>query len=285
MLSASSKNVSILLRALRESRRVDVLSRPQIRTLDNQPAFIQVGQRVPRIVGSTVNQNGQSNSVSLENVGLILGVTPRVSPDGTVVMEIDAEKSALGAEQEGIPIAVSTDGTVIRSPRVDTTTAQATVSAADGETIVLGGLITENDQYIHRSVPVLGDIPVLEHFFRYDSLIKRRTELLIILTPHVIRTAEDNARLRQLEMARMSWCACDVYRLMDGIDDMPQSNLSQVDLGQPQVIYPDLNPTGELAPGDAGVLTPSANKLDLYSPGEVTGSPPAERVLIGGESP
>ena len=285
VLSASSKNVSILLRALRESRRVDVLSRPQIRTLDNQPAFIQVGQRVPRIVGSTVNQNGQSNSVSLENVGLILGVTPRVSPDGTVVMEIDAEKSALGAEQEGIPIAVSTDGTVIRSPRVDTTTAQATVSAADGETIVLGGLITENDQYVHRSVPVLGDIPVLEHFFRYDSLIKRRTELLIILTPHVIRTAEDNARLRQLEMARMSWCACDVYRLMDGIDDMPQSNLSQVDLGQPQVIYPDLNPTGELAPGDTGVLTPSANRLDLYSPGEVTGSPPAERVLIGGESP
>jgi len=246
VLSASSKNVSILLRALRESRRVDVLSRPQIRTLDNQPAYIQVGQRVPRIVGSTVNQNGQSNSVTLENVGLILGVTPRVSPDGTVVMEIDAEKSALGPEQEGIPVAVSIDGTVIRSPRVDTTTAQATVSAADGETIVLGGLITENGQYVHRSVPILGDIPIIEHFFRYDGKFKRRTELLIILTPHIIRTPEDSERLRQVEMARMSWCACDVYRLMDDIDYFPESNLDRVDIGQPDVIYPDLNPTGDL---------------------------------------
>lgn len=246
VLSASSKNVSVLLRALRESRRVDVLSRPQIRTLDNQPAFIQVGQRVPRIVGSTVNQNGQSNSVSLENVGLILGVTPRVSPDGTVVMEIDAEKSSLGPEQEGIPVAVSVDGTVIRSPRVDTTTAQATVSAADGETIVLGGLITDNGQYVHRSVPFLGNIPIIEHLFRYDSHTKRRTELLIILTPHVIRTPEDNERLRQMEMARMSWCACDVFELMDDIGFYPESSFDHVESGEPAVIYPDLNPTGEI---------------------------------------
>ena len=245
VLSASSKNLSILLRALRESRRVDVLSRPQIRTLDNQPAYIQVGQRVPRIVGSTVNQNGQSNSVSLENVGLILGVTPRVSPDGTVVMEIDAEKSSLGPEQDGIPVAVSVDGTVIRSPRVDTTTAQATVSATDGETIVLGGLITENGQYVHRSVPILGNIPIVEHLFRFDSHVKRRTELLIILTPHVIRTSEDNERIRQLEMARMSWCARDVFSLMDDTGYYPESSFDHVETGDPEVIYPDLNPTGE----------------------------------------
>ncbi len=143
-LSASSRNVSVLLRALNESRQVRILSRPQVRTLDNQPAFIQIGQRVPRIVGSTVNQNGQSNAIELENVGLIIGVTPRVSPDNMVVMEIDAEKSKLGDEADGIPVAVSIDGTVIRSPRVDTITAQASVSAANGETIILGGLISED---------------------------------------------------------------------------------------------------------------------------------------------
>ena len=99
VLSASSESVSVLIRAMQESRRLDVLSRPQVRTLDNQPAFIQVGQRVPRIVASNLTQGGlQTNSVELENVGLILGVTPRISPDGTVVMEIDAEKSALGPE-------------------------------------------------------------------------------------------------------------------------------------------------------------------------------------------
>jgi type II secretion system protein D len=248
VLSASSRNVNVLLRALNESRHVRILSRPQIRTLDNQPAFIQVGQRVPRIVGSTVNQNGQSNSIELENVGLILGVTPRVSPENMVVMEIDAEKSKLGDEQDGIPVAVSIDGTVIRSPRVDTTTAQATVSAANGETIILGGLIAENRAGVHRRVPIIKDIPVLKHLFKFDSEIWERSELLIILTPHVIRSSDDNERLKQVEFARMSWCECDVYRIHGDV------NVSQVDLMQhidssgPPVIYPDLNPSGELQP-------------------------------------
>ncbi|MDX1927129.1 MAG: secretin N-terminal domain-containing protein, partial [Pirellulaceae bacterium] len=77
VLSASSENVSFLLRALQDSRRLEVLSRPQVLTLDNQQAFIQVGQRVPRIVSSIINQNGAQNNVQLENVGLIIGVTPR----------------------------------------------------------------------------------------------------------------------------------------------------------------------------------------------------------------
>lgn len=246
VLSASSQNISLLLRAMQESRRVDILSRPQVRTLDNQPAFIQVGQRVPRIVGSTVNQNGQSNSVSLENVGLILAVTPRISPDGTVVMEIDAEKSDLGTEIDGIPVAVSTDGTVIRSPRVDTTTAQATVSAVDGETIVLGGLITKNTQQVNRSVPYLNRIPLLRNFFKYDGLQSQRSELLIILTPRVIRNPEDNARIRQIETARMNWCAADVFELHGEIDAIENVSTDQLDAVEPPVIYPVENPRGEL---------------------------------------
>ncbi len=81
VLSASSENISVLLRALNQSRNMEILSRPQVMTLDNQPAFIQVGERVPRIVGTSINQVGQVNNIELENVGLILGVTPRISPD------------------------------------------------------------------------------------------------------------------------------------------------------------------------------------------------------------
>ena len=248
VLSASSQNVNVLIRALQESRRVEILSRPQIRTLDNQPAFIQVGQRVPRIIGSTVNQNGQSNVVSLENVGLILGVTPRISPDGNVVMEIDAEKSQLGAEQDGIPVAVSIDGTVIRSPRIDTRTAQATVSASDGETIVLGGLITERNEENHRKVPWLGDLPLLKHLFRYDGFGAQRAELLIILTPRVIRSPEDSELIRQTEMARMSWCAADVVDLHGDIGFYEISQLDLLESGQPDVIYPDVHPEGVPVP-------------------------------------
>ena len=171
VLSASSQNVSVLIRALQETRELRILSRPLVRTLDNQPAFIQVGQRVPRIIGSTVSNYGQSNMIANENVGLILGVTPRISPDGNVVMEIDAEKSKVGPEEEGIPVAVSMDGTIIRSPRVDTVTAQATVSVADGETVVLGGMIaTETRRYSSAACRSCREVPVLGHLFRYDGI-------------------------------------------------------------------------------------------------------------------
>ncbi|QDV64973.1 secretin N-terminal domain-containing protein [Crateriforma conspicua] len=246
VLSASSSNVSVLLRALAETRQVRVLSRPQIRTLDNQPAFIQVGQRVPRIIGSTVNQNGQSNSITLENVGLILGVTPRVSPDDMVVMEIDAERSKLGEEADGVPVAVGAEGTVIRSPPIDTITAQATVSAANGETIILGGLISEDKQSIRRRVPYLSDIPVLKHLFKFDSDRWFRSELLVILTPHVIRSSDDNERLKQAEFARMSWCECDVYRVHGDIHMSGLQYSDVLDSAQPPTVYPDLNPSGSL---------------------------------------
>ena len=223
---------------------MDVLSRPQILTLDNQPAFIQVGQRVPRIVGSTVNQNGQQNNITLENVGLIIGVTPRISPEGNVVMEIDAEKSSLGTEAEGIPVSVSNNGTIIRSPRIETTQAQATVSAADGETIILGGLITKSHRQQHRKVPVLGDLPVLKHLFRYDSVIDRRTELLIVLTPHVVRSITDMERLKEMEVARMSWCAADVFDVHGDIHMSAGWNQSIPTEGNWEVVYPDVDPRG-----------------------------------------
>ncbi|WDQ15709.1 secretin N-terminal domain-containing protein [Rhodopirellula sp. P2] len=290
VLSASSQNVSALLRALEESRRLEVLSRPQILTLDNQSAFIQVGQRVPRITGSTITQIGQQNTITMENVGLILGVTPRISPEGNVTMEIDAEKSEVGPESEGIPVSATSDGTVVRSPRVNVASAQATVSAADGETIVLGGLISTKKKEHHRKVPYLGDIPLLKHLFRFDSVSNTRAELLIILTPHIVRSEADMERLKQTEMARMSWCACDVFNLHGEIIGEPVmdplfSNSHQDD--GIEVIYPHDDPRGQRVlespvlesefPADPELL-PEPDSLgtpDGFSPGlpsESTGS-------------
>lgn len=244
VLSASSENISVLLRALDQCGSMEVLSRPQIMTLDNQQAFIQVGQRVPRIVNSQLTQLGQINSLELEDVGLLLGVTPRISPEGQVVMEIDAEKSEVGPEREGIPISVSNDGTVIRSPRVEVTTAQTTVSAASGQTIVIGGLITNSNQSLTRKVPWLGDLPVLGNLFRFDSHSNRRTELLIILTPHVIRGQSEAEYLKQVEMSRMSWVSSDVF---EWIHPEPLSCNTLDDSGVP-VIFPDQQPALELKP-------------------------------------
>jgi len=267
VLSASSENVSFLLRALQETRRLEILSRPQVLTLDNQQAFIQVGQRVPRIAATSVNQFGVQNQLALENVGLIIGVTPRISPEGNVVMEIDAEKSKLGPEAEGIPIFISQDGTVVRSPRIDTITAQATVSAADGETIILGGLIARSTRTRHRQVPWLGDIPILKYLFSYDYFDENRTELLIIMTPHIVRNPGDMERLKQAEFARVSWCEADIFA-MHG-DVFPKTGLIQEwqeeDESVP-VIYPDVDPRGSLQPSDINTQNPTVYSGELPAP-------------------
>jgi len=242
VFSASSESVSVLIRALKECRRLEVLSRPQVMTLDNQPAFVQVGQRVPRITGTTVNQMGQVNSVTLENVGLILGVTPRISPDGLVVMAIDAEKSEVGPEAEGIPVSISATGQIVRSPRINTTMAQTTVSAASGQTIVLGGLIVKSKSEFHRKVPLLGDIPIVGHLFRYDGVADRRSELLIIMTPHIVRNQAEAEEVKRIESARMHWCLSDVLEVHGrGSQRQPSEEWSEVET---EVIYPHMDPLG-----------------------------------------
>ncbi|MGM0485448.1 MAG: type II secretion system protein GspD, partial [Planctomycetota bacterium] len=206
-----------------------------------------------------------------ENVGLILGVTPRISPDGRVAMEIDAEKSKVGPEEEGIPVGTSPEGTVIRSPRVDTITAQATVSVADGETVVLGGLISTEEESVERRAPYLADIPVLGHLFRYDWSDDARSEMLIILTPRVIQNPEDAEAMKQAEFARMNWCAADVYELYGDIGMDFQPNLSVPrDGSDTEIIYPHMSPRGEPLP------TPSQPDSRTAPPDQRQGTPPAE---------
>ena len=270
VLSASNESVSVLVRALQESQRLEILGRPQIRTLDNQPAFIQIGARVPRITGTSVSPTiGQVNQLVLENVGLILGVTPRISPDGMVVMEIDAERSELGPESEGIPVSII-ENNVIRSPKINTTMAQATVSAADGETIILGGLITKNNASVERKVPYLADIPLFGNLFKYHSKQVRRTELLIVLTPRVVSGPEDEERLKRIESSRMHWCLQDVRQIF-GEEGLTRAG------GTPDVIYPHTNPRGnssaKAAPGERW-RNGGANREESPEPAPVPTAPP-----------
>lgn len=241
VLQASSESVSVLIRALRSRQRVDILARPQVQTLDNQTAYIQVGQSVPQISGVSLTTYGQTNNVQYTNTGIIMGVTPRISPDGIVVMEIDASQSSVGAEADGIPISVSASGQIIRAPRINQTLAQTTVSATDGQTVVLGGLINRQSTKVHHEVPYLADVPVIGHMFRYDTKSTTKTELLIIMTPHVVRTEEDAEAVKRIEAARMHWCLADVIDMMgeeSGLrtrkDDWPDT--------QTEVIYPDGDP-------------------------------------------
>ena len=131
-------------------------------------------------------------------------VTPRITPDGMIIMEIVAEKSEFTGE--GVPVLIDgATGNVIESPIKDLSVVRTTVSVANNQTIVLGGMITKSDQTITRKVPWLGDLPILGKPFRYDSTSSLRTELLIFLTPRIIRHDADSEMIKQIEIERMTF--------------------------------------------------------------------------------
>lgn len=196
VLSAGSESVNVLLRALDAKFDIDVLSRPQVRTVENEEAFIQIGQQVPVVDGVTVNSVGSANPVVRQDrAGIILKATPRISPDGKVQVVVETEKSAFNlARGTGVPIFTdATTGLVIEAPVKDITTASTTVSVQSGQTVVLGGMITSANNVVNRKVPVLGSIPILGRLFRYDLNRFEKKELLVFLTP-VVLTSEELSR-------------------------------------------------------------------------------------------
>ncbi|NLX94665.1 MAG: hypothetical protein GXY83_00675 [Rhodopirellula sp.] len=297
VLSASSESVSVLIRALEQQQRLEILSRPQVMTMDNQTAQILVGQQVPTIEATQLTQFGVVNSVIYRDVGLIVTVTPRISPEQLVVMEIQAEKSEVGPIAEGIPIAITDSGETIRSPRIDSIITRTVVSALDGQTVVLGGMISKSTQQTNRKVPYLGDIPVLGHLFQYKFSDEDRKELLIIMTPRIIDDAKDAEKVKRIEAARMHWCLCDVMALHDG-DGLDARGPAWFD-GDAAVIYPDLDPTlktmQELLPPGDGTNTvvspetiptpvpvaPAQNAVPSVRSGAT--APLETTVIIGGE--
>ncbi|MEM6330550.1 MAG: secretin N-terminal domain-containing protein [Planctomycetota bacterium] len=281
VLSASSNSVDMLLRALQENRRLEVLSRPQITMLDGQSGRISVGQSVPRIENVNITDFGQQNSITYEDVGIILEVTPRISPEGQVVMQIGAVKSEVGAESEGIPIFAGEGGAVVRAPVIDQTVAETTVMAASGQTVVLSGLLTKSTFDIHRRVPILADIPLLGDFFRFDSVSEERTELLIIMTPRVIRSEQDAEMIKQVESSRMSWVMCDVVTI-HGPSGL-RSRSDEWGAGDCESCYPGYVPTDSQLPTPAIQPQPlPAGEETLPWTPDLLPSPPAAAATRGG---
>ncbi|MDR1385510.1 MAG: hypothetical protein LBJ67_16930 [Planctomycetaceae bacterium] len=216
VFSASSDAVSVLIRAMQERSRLEVLSRPQIQAQDNQLGIVFVGQKVSRASGTDTTQYGLTQRAVDQDVGLFLGVIPRISkgengePD-KVVMLISASKSSVGGANDGMPIV--SNGTIIRVPNINQIRTETIVSALDGETVLLGGLISTDKQQLNRRVPYLSDIPLVGRLFRYDYEKQKRSELILIMRPRIIRKTEDAEEIKRVEAARMSWCLPDVTRI------------------------------------------------------------------------
>ncbi|MFH1747565.1 MAG: secretin N-terminal domain-containing protein [Planctomycetota bacterium] len=181
----TGRDFNFLLRTLQSEGSLNVLSRPHIVAMDNQLASIEVTDSVPFVTGSATTIGGSvQTQVSRENVGIKLEVTPQINPDGFVRLEIRQEVSDLSESTIAI-------GPGLTAPIFLKRIAETVVTVQDNETVVLGGLIQTRDNQTEQKIPIMGDIPVLGPLFRYQNDSQRRSELLVILTPRVIRTVED----------------------------------------------------------------------------------------------
>ena len=188
--AVTGKDFSFMLRALKEQGRLEVLSRPQIVTADNKPASINIGQRVPLIDQSRLDaQNNLTTSFRYEDVGVNLTVTPKISSDGFVKMEIGTTNSAISSSN----VQINKSSTV---PIINQRKANTTVSAQSGQTIIIGGLISTTDDRRVKKMPWLGDIPYIGAMFRSTSVSRERKELLILLTPQVLENVQNPTQLQ-----------------------------------------------------------------------------------------
>lgn len=182
------------LRALATTGKLEVLSRPSVLARNNETATITIGQEVPFITNSRITDAGQTiNTVQYQDIGIILDVTPHISAEKLVEMDVSPEISTLTADT--VPISDT-----VNAPVIAKRSAQTRVVVADGKTCVIGGLMEDNDTQSVNKVPILGDIPLLGMLFKRTITNKTKTELLIFLTPYVVDTANALDTLSQKEM-------------------------------------------------------------------------------------
>jgi general secretion pathway protein D len=187
----------VTLRAIAQAGKAKVLSRPSILARNNQPATITVGQEVPLITSVRYDTFGNAiNSVTYTDVGVILKVTPFITSDGQVEMIISPQISSIDPTFT-VPIS-----TGVNAPVIDIRSADTVAVTADGQTVIIGGLIGDTKSTIDTKIPLLGDIPLLGNLFKRRQKSDTKSELLIFLTPHVVEAPSELAALSAKERER-----------------------------------------------------------------------------------
>jgi general secretion pathway protein D len=189
-LIGNTRELLVFLNAQESRTRTRVLSSPSVIASDNLDARIQVGSEVPILTsqgvvpGGTGSQGLFSNTVQQRSTGVILTVTPRINAGGWVTLKIAQEVSS--------PVAPEA-GSAIQSPSISIRSVNTQVTVMDGETIAIGGIIAENRLLSKNRVPLLGDIPGVGLLFGNTNYSNVRTELIALITPHVIENVDQAA--------------------------------------------------------------------------------------------
>jgi general secretion pathway protein D len=180
LLLGSQTSPRVILNALNTVTSVKVLSSPSIVALDNQPALLQVGNEIPITTGSaTILSNSNTpvvNTIEMRNTGVILKVLPHVNSNGTIELEVDQEISAVVNPQQQT-----------LTPTISERRVHSTVSVTSGQTVLLGGLISDSDQKTKNGLPVVGDIKFLGDLLGNTNNTNTRSEIIIFIRPRLIR--------------------------------------------------------------------------------------------------
>jgi general secretion pathway protein D len=210
-------NIPLLLRAFQGDTDVNILSTPNLLTTDNEEAEIIIGEQRPFLrseqstpLGGVVNNTSNVRTFEFKDTGITLRITPQISQGKTVRLKLDQKVEAFISESEV--------GAVTTTKRQ----AKTTVIVDDNQTIVIGGLISNENNEAKSSVPCLGNIPIFGWAFKQTSVSKRKTNLLIFLTPHIITSPDDIDRVTIHERERLEQAPAVEERLRQG---QPQDNL------------------------------------------------------------
>jgi len=245
--------------ALETDGATNVLSTPNLITLDNELASIKVGQNIGVVSGSfTTNAGGAAGNpfqtIDRKDVGLTLKVRPQISEGGTIKMAIYQETSDVVLGSEKLPAGVTTNMRVIEN----------TVIADDGQVIVIGGLIREDTGGTEEKVRGLGDIPILGNLFKYRTRSRKKTNLMVFLRPVIVRSKEDSNAI--------SADRYDYMRAAGQTAALPKDSVVMPDYGAP--VLPALT-NGQPLPGGSMVKVPPR---PILAPVEPRSAPPSQPV-------
>jgi len=181
-----ARNLDLFIRALQNASQLDVISRPSVTTLDNTPATFEFGEQVPLIQASNISVTGEviSSVIRYQSVATKLEVTPHINAAGFVTLNI--KQFIDDVSEETFAISEQLEPRILIKRFVETN-----VRVYNGQTVFLGGFIADRINNVESKVPILGDIPLLGYAFRSTERKRSKSELLIFITPRILRTPEE----------------------------------------------------------------------------------------------
>ena len=199
MKLSTSANFPFILKAMQGNGMLNILSSPTILTSDNKEAEIFVGENVPFLGTSTINGATSQQSIERKDTGITLKITPQITDGDYIKLDVQQEISAL---KDTVTVGVSsTDRSITKR------SAKTSVIVKDQDTVAVGGLISEIERESETRVPFIGDLPLLGYLFRSKTMKREKTNLILLLTPRVIKDGRDLEEVTRKERERFKEAA------------------------------------------------------------------------------